>query len=146
MPSLEADLRERLGKIADTVTFLLGADLIDPRALKLRIHDRAQQYAAQLDDSDPEMVAGTACDLRRCGLIDLDNPADAASPLGILIGLTATDSVTQASATRILGYRYRSRVTRLLAAGLLTTSGPGRRPRVTRASVAERLAAQNSRT
>lgn len=142
MASLETDLRARLASQTERFEYLFGSGLLDPRALKLRVYDKAAQYAAQLED-DTE-APQTARDLRF--LIDLDDPVDARSPLGIVIGLLATDSVSQLIAANLLGVGL-ARVKRLLRDGkLCPVPRLGRRDRVTRASVAERLAAQNSRT
>ena len=73
---------------------------------------------------------------RFAALVCLDDPADAASPLGIAVGLRSTEAITQSAAARLLGVT-RQCVTQAITAGTLQAT-PDRR--VYRRAVAARLA------
>lgn len=139
---LTRDIAHRLTGLIETVDTVLGSDLITPtgRQLVHRVHERAETYAANLTGARPA-AARAAKDLAQ--LVDLDDVDDAASPLGIAIGLTRPDAVTQAFAAAVLGIS-RARVNVLANAGrlrIIETDDGGRM--VARADVAARLAARN---
>lgn len=130
---LERDLAARLDRAAAALAALIGLDIYD--GLRPRIPIAAAALASQLVDDDRRLAAQTAIDLQ--GLVDLDDPADVASPVGIAVALTwAGDEVGVTDTARLLGVS-RGRVYQLLDAGRLDRGADGG---VTRASVARRLA------
>lgn len=105
-----------------------------PAELAADLAQRMERLAADLLGDDPRVAAEAAMSAQR--LIDLDDPADAASPTGIAVALTmghATMPVEDAA--QLLGLSRR-RVEQLAQAGVLERTGWGR---VSRASVARRL-------
>jgi predicted XRE-type DNA-binding protein len=137
---LAADIHHRLTLVAAQVDNLLGDDLIDRTLLADRLKSRADQYVARLGDDHPKLAAQTAIDL--ASLVDLDDPTDAASPLGIAVALTFEhEAIPQAAAAQLLGVS-KVRVGQLLAAGKLTPVEHDGLRMVARASVARRLAGQ----
>lgn len=136
MTPLEQDIYGRLALALDHVEGLLGDDLVDTQLKWERIESRARQFAAQLTCDDPSEAAQTAIDLAE--LVDLDDPTDAASPLGIACALTFEYGfVSQSAAAQLLGVG-RARVGQLLATGKLAGDG-GVPQMVSRSSIARRL-------
>jgi hypothetical protein len=135
---LTTDIAGRLTQLVDAVDALLGADLISAggRVLVGRIADRAGRYAAGLTGTDPKAKARAAAAVGQ--LVDLDDPADAGTPLGIAVGLTTDEAVTQAHAAEVLGVS-RARVSVLVNTGRLDLVDVDGVRQVTRASVAARL-------
>jgi hypothetical protein len=138
-PKLTRDLADRLTGLIRSVDELLGADLITPSGPELvaRVRVRAETYAANLAAGGPA-AARAAKDLLQ--LVDLDDVDDARTPLGIAVGATRPDAVTQAFAAAVLGVS-RARVNVLANSGrlrIVETDEGGRM--VARADVATRLA------
>lgn len=138
MNPLERDIYRRLELLVDQVDLLLGDDLVDRQLRHDRLASRARQYAGQLVGDAAKLAAQTAIDLGP--LVDLDDPDDAASPLGVACALTFEQlAVSQAAAAQLLGVS-RARVHALLAEGKLDRVDGNQ---VTRASIARRLATRN---
>lgn len=135
MDPLTQDIADRLTARLDDVADLFGRDIADTYGE--RPGEVAPVYASLLTGGDARVAAQTAIDLA-C-LINLDDPTDATSPLGIACALTSNGEVSQATAAAVLGVS-RQRVNVLLADGKLDRADTGG---VTRASVARRLAALN---
>lgn len=135
MDPLTQDIADRLTARLNAVADLFGRDVAD--AYGERPGEVAPVYASLLTGGDPRVAAQTALDLA-C-LVDLDDPADGASPLGVACALTSNGAVSQATAAAVLGVS-RQRVYVLLADGKLDRAGT---TDVTRASIARRLAALN---
>lgn len=134
---LTTDIAGRLTQLVDAVDELLGADLIPAGpALVDRVAGRAARLAAAITSDDRKARAAAAAALGQ--LVDLDDPADAGTPLGIAVGLTATDAVPQVHAAEVLGVS-RARVSVLVNGGRLDLVDVDGVRWVTRASVAARL-------
>ena len=136
--ALTADIAGRLTQLVDAVDELLGGDLIalGGRQLVDRVAARAGRLAAAITSDDPKTRTRAAAALGQ--LVDLDDPADAGTPLGIAVGLTATDAVPQVHAAEVLGVS-RARVSVLVNNGRLDLVDVDGVRQVTRASVAARL-------
>jgi hypothetical protein len=133
MTPLAADIYGRIDRRLFALT-CLGIDVLGSHMAQslLTVSD---QLAAQLVGCDPNEAAQTAIDL--ADMVDLDDPQDAASPLGIAVALTFEGvAITQAHAARLLGCS-RQRVSALRAEGKLT--GPDS-SHVWRHVVAQRMA------
>jgi hypothetical protein len=138
-PSVEAvvaDLIGRLTAVVDVVADLTGADA---GGLNRRARAAAPGLIAALTGPDPEQARSARAGLER--LVDLDDPVDAGSPLGITLGRDRDDVVTQAWAADALGVS-RARVAALAGTGQLTVVEIDGTRLVSRASVADRLAAR----
>jgi len=138
---ITTDLAARLAEVVGVVDDLLGLDAGDAiAALHAQIDGHAATLVDELVGDDPitaEVVAE-----RVARLVDLDDVDDARSPLGITLGLTRDDPVSQAWAADVLGVS-RARVNALVNAGklALVVDADGTRC-VTRSSVAARLDAR----
>jgi hypothetical protein len=142
--ALVADVAGRLTELIDAVDELLGSDLIAVGGPQLvgRVHERAHRFAAGLAAGDPDVARRAAAAVGR--LVDVDDVDDARTPLGIAVGVTRSDPVTQAFAAAVLGVS-RARVNVLANCGRLRvveTDEGGRM--VTRADVAARLAERST--
>lgn len=143
MSELAADIERRLTELLTAVDDLLGDELLalDGRPLVdqlgYRVADRAARLAAAVTGADTKSRARAIASLGQ--LVDLDDPADAATPAGIALGQHATDTVTQVYAAAVLGVS-RARVNVLLKTGRLAEADDRA---VTRASLAARLAARS---
>jgi hypothetical protein len=133
---LAADIEWRLTDLIATVDDLIG---LDDRATPARV---AEAVTGLVDDLTG--LTTPVVDRRRAvesagRLVDLDDPDDARSPLGIVIGLTRVDAVTQSFAAAVLGVS-RARVNVLTHSGRLVVVDVDGVRCVTRSSLAARLA------
>ena len=138
MNPLETDICQRLELVVLQIDDLLGDDLIDRRILHDRLTARARQYAGQLTAGNPREAAQTAIDL--ASLVDLDDPADAASSLGIACTLTFDHGEIAAThAAKLLGIS-RNRLYQLIESGKIDRGPAGG---ISRASIARRLSIED---
>lgn len=125
----------------------LGPDLLDDdarSAISDRAFDRAAEYADQLTGPNPNVAHRAAGHLQT--LVDLNDPADAATPLGVAIASTEGfegQLISQAAAADLLRVS-RQRVNDLIRAKRLEgvakmKNGRQVTQRVTRASIAKEL-------
>jgi hypothetical protein len=134
MSPLADDIGERLHLQVGALVRLVGVDVADLIPAS-RVRPAAEQLAAALCSPDHREAAQAAID--SAPLVDLDDPNDAASPLGIAIAsTTGYDEVGATDAARLLRVS-RARVYALLDAGRLDRGPTGG---ITRASIARRLA------
>ena len=129
---LVRDIEDRLARQVSSLAVLLGTDIVEH--LLPRCHGGAERLARQVCDPDPRVAAQAVIDLAR--LVDLDDPACVASPLGVAVAATGVcGEVGATGAARLLGVS-RARVYQLIDAGVLERRGGG----VSRLSIARRLA------
>lgn len=141
---LERDIFQRLEAVVSQLDDLLGADLLDQAgrpAVDERVFARAREYAARLEDPDPDVARQAAVALT--DLVDTRDPADAATPLGVAVASTEQfegQLLSQREAAALLG------VSRQRVNDLMRPDKKGRPPRlervgerVTRTSVAREL-------
>lgn len=138
MDAVERDLYLRLERLVSRAGELFGFDPYDQDKHIQAAEELACKYVAGLRDPDPEVVRQATTAIG--DLVDLADPTDALSPLGLAIASHENHEgklLRQSDVAKLLGVS-RQRVWDLIKAQRLDAVGKDRR--VTRTSVAAELA------